>query len=1499
MNSRIGVSLDSSMHESTPINTGLSVPLLDATATSTNSLRSSERRLQSVTQRRQSRTMSHIQSFIRVKVVVDDSGTLRKPFDITINQAFTIEQVAHQIEAEYAFNAGSEGAAIVDDVETASFKPLTCGMIHDAGNMELKFSDVIGNVVKFNDTLFITNTWLGPVIPKTLKTSSGSDSGSFPEIERSAKSRISELDRPKTPTLEVTSHHLIPLITLEQNRLPSLRDMSELSPAKSKLKLLSRQNSHASSIYTPLDIQSRNNLAASSTTTVDTDIDNELQSLLYSRIGLDFLREFCTCEFSLEPLLFWMDCEVYQSSDPSVRRILAKYIYLTYIEPTAPLLVNLANEVRRKLQWDVICSPSESLDITVFDEAQEDAYCMLRGYQYLRFESSPYMQSYINKRERDLTEYTKGQIKDSYAQTFQPDMNFIRLACASLEDPDSATSFEAIRKLAKGRTDITISSKSFKEIVLSQIISQYFVGLRANAAAAYFSDTARLTWGLKERKLAKADKLSKFFGQRLTNYELQEQAVGRVHDPADDVASSVDSMNSSPDRRSHRKSRKEGASNKSDANKRRKRAGKLETIFGERLPKRQLKVQNLVDQSSGGETMSEEDDEWEDVSESTMTLQSMDVVKDEELVPLQTINKLTNRQRKVLAQRSAKLKNMMGAALREDVAAGQMGLPHGLDRALSDSSLLTPEPQSSPDDVATPSSSNPSPTKSPLPQINTDVILSNRDMMRKRLGKLADVLGEHITEDELEQASVTSNQMLSSPSGLASSRNLMSPPLTADERRDYLKRTAKLDRMFGAMPPSLSVVSHCSDSAAAEKSISPASALSTPSSSGSDKDSPTARARRAIANVDLILQSPADVQVAVFEAMASDDEDTELHVTHDETERTSFVTVKSLLPSTTNKESLQKKLLKLERLLGRDNSDVQGAIQAQLINDLEQSIEDQVKDQDEQARLKDEVGLLRDKYRIRPLLSDGSIGTSLSDEDQWVPETKNDLGAEERRVLTKSAKKLHKVLGEALDENTIKTSGVLGFNSLARSPTSPTNSSPNTAEQEKTAIAATMPRLFKRDDSSLNGSETNLIAAFNHSLPERIIESPSATSTVTSAITADIPGDDREERRKRLEKLSAVLGQTISPMALEEAAAAATKTRSLSANEPQTPLNEDERKMLMKKASKLERVFGELPPANALSEGFTKAQKSIQGVTELLASPNENMLGRLLDTIIGPGPAALPVSSNELNIPSSSSTSPDSANVSASYLPDRSVSMSSTQSHQPTIPSFNDFSNGPDKESRKRRLKKLRKFFGGNGADLGALIEQVVIKELEASLDYEFNSEEERLQIRQEVEQLRPLVRRQSRAIAMELKQNKFGLTTMSEVSIVNKEGSEESLASASGSESSSRRVSVGAPPPMVTIGMLSPKTNGSRRPSREAGVGARLSQIIPSSSSSQQQHHMDVPGQERMVVSGSILPVPDASTTSFSEAIGSWLAIGSNGLKKQQAVSVPEVPESKRKASK
>ncbi|KAM4595687.1 regulator of G-protein signaling 5 [Fundulus diaphanus] len=112
----------------------------------------------------------------------------------------------------------------------------------------------------------------------------------------------------------------------------------------------------------------------------DGKILQDLESLLSSKIGLQAFRGFLRSEFSEENIEFWLACEEYRVSPSKLQKTKASSIYNQFINPDAPLEVNLDAETREAL-LGVMDSPCAD----TFNEAQQRIYTLMAKDSFPRF----------------------------------------------------------------------------------------------------------------------------------------------------------------------------------------------------------------------------------------------------------------------------------------------------------------------------------------------------------------------------------------------------------------------------------------------------------------------------------------------------------------------------------------------------------------------------------------------------------------------------------------------------------------------------------------------------------------------------------------------------------------------------------------------------------------------------------------------------------------------------------------------------------------------------------------------------------------------------------------------------------------------------------------------------------------------------------------------------------------------------------------------------------
>ena len=116
-----------------------------------------------------------------------------------------------------------------------------------------------------------------------------------------------------------------------------------------------------------------------------TPTNDRLLSTLGNKIAMHFFNQFCVQEFSIENLLFWIEVQVYKSiRDPELSSTFAKRLLATYIEPNAPLGLNLEDTVRT----NILASFDTDKRNELLNEIQDFIFSIIKTHEYVRFEES-------------------------------------------------------------------------------------------------------------------------------------------------------------------------------------------------------------------------------------------------------------------------------------------------------------------------------------------------------------------------------------------------------------------------------------------------------------------------------------------------------------------------------------------------------------------------------------------------------------------------------------------------------------------------------------------------------------------------------------------------------------------------------------------------------------------------------------------------------------------------------------------------------------------------------------------------------------------------------------------------------------------------------------------------------------------------------------------------------------------------------------------------------
>ncbi|ORY07723.1 hypothetical protein K493DRAFT_387094 [Basidiobolus meristosporus CBS 931.73] len=252
--------------------------------------------------------------------------------------------------------------------------------------------------------------------------------------------------------------------------------------------------------------------------------------------------------------------------------------------------------------------------------------------------------------------------------------------------------------------------------------------------------------------------------------------------------------------------------------------------------------------------------------------------------------------------------------------------------------------------------------------------------------------------------------------------------------------------------------------------------------------------------------------------------------------------------------------------------------------------------------------------------------------------TYNDLSPEERRLLTKRTRKLNLLFGEPMDEQLV-----------SKSLTNPT-------------IAHKLTE--KQADSSISYYESPIEEIKDHSV-ER----------------SNISRNSKEIKRKKLVKLYQLLGVYPSSNEIENGSIGTDSRREALIQRNARPMPPEIRKLQLKKANKLEKVFGHHPPKEYLT---------VNKDMELSYQCRSSILSHILDSESS-------VEDMMLYLEVLSDMNDESTDGSDSY------SMYNFNEREPFEGTSDTLE--VDKATRQRKLTKLRRFFG-NDLGLDSLITQ-------------------------------------------------------------------------------------------------------------------------------------------------------------------------------------------------
>ncbi|KAJ1653963.1 hypothetical protein IWQ61_006017, partial [Dispira simplex] len=513
---------------------------------------------------RHRRASVHIASYVRLTAVVSPV----QMFPVTVKKTDTIEELARHIEAEYAFRyptGAVMGSPVMNDVmhtncdlpfygqvkqpqttlspsspsgspakgDTAHL-PLVCGALL-VSDVPLVFESQVGDVLNMDDVVQVVNLngaddddpdvledqeVTEAVVPSTVAESW------VPTNKSAVPKSGSESDVLVTPTSDIarSDSHRRSVDTLGSFASAisdtALRATLHQAPVVSLPEpCLSAVSENESGAYKSQALFSVDRLPRLALPHL------RFHNLLRLPSTAPYFLHYClqAGEFAVESALFWLDVERFRHTSSNVCRLMASYIYITYLTPQAPLFVNISSELRQDIPWPFVSGWEANTQ--VFDEVQEWVFQMMKHRLLRRFEQSEDFQDMFHDERFVPQEYINDQeVVDESAFAWCPvDVDTVLW----INDIDYSRDD---RKLA---AELGRLSDEFRESLIRRIIGQ-FQSLPSSLAdvQGYFTRPQHINILQKGLRRQRNKRLLKFFGDKPEEEVLKPQ----LHLPIQDSA---------------------------------------------------------------------------------------------------------------------------------------------------------------------------------------------------------------------------------------------------------------------------------------------------------------------------------------------------------------------------------------------------------------------------------------------------------------------------------------------------------------------------------------------------------------------------------------------------------------------------------------------------------------------------------------------------------------------------------------------------------------------------------------------------------------------------------------------------------------------------------------------------------------------------------------------------------------------------------------------------
>ncbi|KAG5463212.1 MAG: hypothetical protein BJ554DRAFT_976, partial [Olpidium bornovanus] len=422
-----------------------------------------------------------------------------------------IEHLARLIEAEHAFRYNTVGrrgsnaagapyykrrSSVVSDVADIAedpYEPLEVCLLYDVGTVPLKFREKIGDVLNMDDVVNVLNaadvrSQGGQVCPQV-------PAGQFSYQVHRGDRRTSQL--------------LEPVRDGEPLRTDGGGGDSGAAGAGDG----EEPDANAGPARRPQPPH------------------DPCLAVLRNLVGLEIFQEFCTRDFSVENLLLWLDVEMFTSlKDPATFLTHARYIYLTYLAESAPLQVNLREDVIRDVPW-----PLQSgwlVDRAMFDEPNLE---VMQSAVEMADNSTKWVSQSFAKAPGGVKEQFLKRAMNLFFPRSRPVEGYFEDS-NRLTTAQKLTTIQKEKKLAK-----FFGAKPSSELLAGQHLhgtgpqgeplpGDSLFGLPDAGVVTPVSATAEESdlWSKKKRM----EKLEGFFGDRLGTNQLADQKLYTPYDSA-------------------------------------------------------------------------------------------------------------------------------------------------------------------------------------------------------------------------------------------------------------------------------------------------------------------------------------------------------------------------------------------------------------------------------------------------------------------------------------------------------------------------------------------------------------------------------------------------------------------------------------------------------------------------------------------------------------------------------------------------------------------------------------------------------------------------------------------------------------------------------------------------------------------------------------------------------------------------------------------------------